>query len=85
VAAGFARLHTTGDMNRTRKKQQLFCESGFTRVWVRDDRERAAAFDLGGELRHVLACGDYAARHCSKGDGRGTLSHSYSAHRSERR
>lgn len=54
MTAGFARLHATGDMNRTRKQQQFFGESGFTRVGVGDDRECAATFDFGRERRgHV--------------------------------
>ena len=34
------------NLNRARKKQQLFSQRGFARVWVGDDGKRAAALDL---------------------------------------
>jgi len=55
VPRGFTGLDTTGDLDRTRKKQQLFGERRFTGIRVRNNGERSASRDFclntqGGEF-----------------------------------
>ena len=46
MARGLAGLDATGDLNRTREKQELFREGGFARVRVRNNGERSASRDF---------------------------------------
>ena len=52
MATGLARPHLTGDLNRAAEPQQFFSQRGFTRVRVRNDRERATTEDFGFEGSH---------------------------------
>ena len=42
-------LDTPGEVNGVAVKQQFFCERGFARIWVGDDRKGAPRVDGGGD------------------------------------
>jgi hypothetical protein len=46
VSLRLAAAHRAGKLDRTGVEQELFGERGLAGVWMRDDRERAAARDL---------------------------------------
>ena len=46
------RLDRTGELDRSAVEEELLRERGLARVGVRDDRERLATFDFGGEVGH---------------------------------
>ena len=46
MARSLACFNTTGDLDRTRKKQQLFGERRFTGIRVRNNGERSASRDF---------------------------------------
>ena len=49
MARSLARLHRPSNLNRAGKQQELFCQCGFTRVGVGNDRKGATAAGFGGE------------------------------------
>jgi hypothetical protein len=78
MARCFTSFHGAGNVDRAREQQELFGERRLTRIWVRNDCERAAFFDVVGKDGTQLLLNFLSGYliYCPIKTGRSEVSHS---------